>query len=190
MKRRNAFVFNKISSKTNKISEYYTNSKCLVLASLIEGKNRSINEAMSCNNPVIVFKDHNKWARDGYPIFPEGSGEYVEEFSAEALADTIHKVINNTEKYTPRANYLKTNGRKNFIDKLVSYIPYYRENVPDYDKSKFHENLWIDLACQSDYQLSYINFLYDKNPAISHIRGVDNIKNIMKFYYSRFGVTD
>ena len=170
------------------ITKCYTNSKCLVLNSLIEGKNRSINEAMSCNTPVIVFKDHNKWARGGFEVFPENSGEYVEEFSPEALADTIHYVLSNQEKYHPRENYLRLNGRKNFIDKLVSYIPYYKENIPEYSKTKFHENLWIDLACQANYQLSYIDFLYDKNPLISHIRGLEDITKIINFFYLRFNI--
>ncbi len=172
----------------DEISKYYTNSKCLVLASLIEGKNRSINEAASCNTPVIVFRDHNKWARGGYPIFPEGSGEYVESFSPEALADTIYKVINNQEKYTPRMNYIKTNGRKKFIDKLTSYIPYYRENIPEFDKTNFHENPWIDYACQAGYQLSYIDFLYDKNPILSRTRGLSKIEKTLKFYHERYSV--
>ena len=106
----------------------------------------------------------------------------------EALADTIHKVINNLDKYEPRKNYLTYNGRKNFINTLVKYIPYYKENIPDYQENRFHENLWVDLATQANYQLGYIEFLYEKNPAITHIRGISQIDSLIKFFYSRFHI--
>ena len=170
------------------LTKYYTNSKCCVLTSLIEGKNRSLNEAMACNTPVITFKQHNQWARGDYPIFFGNSGELAPEFTPEALADTIHKVINNLDKYEPRKNYLKYNGRKNFINTLVKYIPYYKENIPDYQENRFHENLWVDLATQANYQLGYMEFLYEKNPAITHIRGISQIDSLIKFFYSRFHI--
>lgn len=173
---------------TNKeLPKYYSGAKCCVLTSLIEGKNRSINEAMSCNTPVVVFKDHNKYARGNHPIFFGNSGELAD-FSPQAFADSIHKVITNQKNYSPRKNYLKYNGRRNFVDILTSYIPYYEKNIPDYNESKFHENLWIDLATQENYQISYHDFLYGKNPAIAHVRGVKNIESLIKFFYSRFNI--
>ena len=36
------------------LPKYYTSARCCVLASLLEGKNRFISEAMSCNTPIIV----------------------------------------------------------------------------------------------------------------------------------------
>ena len=173
---------------TNKeLPKYYSSAKCCTLTSLIEGKNRSINEAMSCNTPVVVFKDHNKYARGNHPIFFGNSGELAD-FSPQALADSIHKVITNQKNYSPRKNYLKYNGRRNFVDILTSYIPYYEKNIPGYNESKFHENLWIDLATQENYQISYHDFLYGKNPAIIHVRGVKNIESLIKFFYSRFNI--
>ncbi len=169
------------------LPKYYSSAKCCVLTSLIEGKNRSINEAMSCNTPVVVFKDHNKYARGNHPIFFGNSGELAD-FSPQALADSIHKVITNQKNYSPRKNYLKYNGRRNFVNILTSYIPYYEKNIPDYNESKFHENLWIDLATQENYQISYHDFLYGKNPAIIHVRGVKNIESLIKFFYSRFNI--
>lgn len=174
--------------KHNELSKYYTGAKCTVLASLIEGKNRGIFESISCDTPVVVFRDHNKWARGNYPIFWGNSGEYVPEFTAESLADTIHKVINNGYLYEPRKNHLMHSGRKNFIDICADYIPYYRDSIPGYEEGRFHENLWVDLACQRNYQLSYIDFLYGRNAGISHVRGLENIEKLVKFYYSRFNI--
>ncbi|MBQ8635625.1 glycosyltransferase [bacterium] len=170
------------------LPKYYSSAKCCVLASLIEGKNRSINEAMSCNTPIIVFKQHNQWARGEHPIFFGNSGELVDEFNPEALADTIYKVIHNQSKYSPRENYLRHNGRKNFINTLVHHIPYYTENIPEYSENNLYGNLWVDLAMQENYQIGFHDFLYGKNSAILHVRGLKAIDELVKFFYSRFGI--
>ena len=112
----------------------------------------------------------------------------AESFTPDSLADTIHKVITNPNKYEPRKNYLKYNGRKKFINTITDSIPYFRENIPDFEYGKIQENLWVDYACQKDYQLSYHDFLYGKNFAIEHVRGLKNIESLIKFYYSRFGI--
>ena len=169
------------------LAKYYSRAKCCVLASLIEGKNRSLNESMSCNTPIVVFKDHNKYARGNHPIFFGNSGELAE-FSPESLADTIHKVINNQDNYCPRENYLKYNGRRNFVDVLANKVPYYKENIPNFEQTKFHENLWVDLATQDNYQISYHDFIYGKNPLITHVRGTENIRSLIEFFYSRFNI--
>ncbi len=168
--------------------KYYTRARCTVLASLIEGKNRSINESMSCDTPVILFKAHNQWARGNHPLFFSNSGELVEKFSPEALCDTIDKVIFNQNKYEPRKNYLIYNGRKNFVNKLANYIPYYRENLPNFNPRSFASNLWIDLACQNNYQIGYYDFLYGKNPAIFHVRGIKAIEKLADFFFKRFDI--
>ncbi len=170
------------------LAKYYSSAKCCVLASLMEGKNRFISEAMSCNTPVIVFKDFNKYARGNYPVFFENSGEYVEEYTPEALADTIYKVICNPLKYEPRKNYLKYGGRKNFVNTITDAIPYFKENIPNFEYGRIHENVWVDLACQINYQLGFHDFLYGANPAVSYVRGMDRISSLIEFYYSRFGI--
>ena len=123
------------------LPKYYTGAKCSVLASLLEGKNRFISEAMACNTPVIVFKDFNKYSRGDYPIFFENSGEYVPEYTPESLADTIHKVINNQKNYEPRKNYLIYSGRKNFVNTIIDAIPYYAQNIPNYEKGRIKYSL-------------------------------------------------
>lgn len=170
------------------LSLYYSSAKCCVLASLLEGKNRFISEAMSCNTPVIVFNDFNKYPRCGYPVFEENSGEYIPEFTPESMADTIHKVINNQEYYEPRKNYLKYRGRMNFVNKVVDRIPYYKDNLPDFQYGRIQDNIWVDLATQANYQLSYHDFLYGKNYAILHVQGIAQIESLAKFFYSRFGL--
>lgn len=170
------------------LPKYYTGAKCSILASLLEGKNRFISEAMSCNTPIIVFKDFNKYSRGEYPIFYENSGEYVPDFTPESLADTIHKVINNPQNYEPRKNYLTYSGRKNFVNTIIDSIPYYSENIPNYEKGRIQDNVWVDLAMQHNYQLSTYDFIYGKNTAIQHVRGMKAIESLAKFFYSRFKI--
>ena len=143
---------------------------------------------MSCNTPIIVFKDFNKYSRGDYPIFFGNSGEYVPEFTPESLADTIYKVVNNPQNYSPRRNYLIHNGRKNFVNTIIDSIPYYQEHFPEYQKGQIENNIWANLAMQSNYQLSCYDFIYGKNAAIQHVRGMKNIESLINFFYSRFRI--
>lgn len=168
------------------LPHYYSSAKCAVLGSLMEGKNRFISEAMSCNTPIIVFKDFNKYIRGDYPVFFGNSGEYTPEFTPESLADTIHKVITNPQNYEPRKNYLIHSGRKNFVNKMIDSINYYKENIPDYIEGRTHDNWWVDLACYNNYQVSYHDFLYSKLPSWSHVVGIKDIEKLFKRYYKKF----
>ncbi len=173
----------------SEMPKYYSRAKFTLLTSLIEGKNRTIQESMSCNTPVIVFKDHNKWARGPHEVFYKDSGLYVETFSPEALADTIRDgLLDYNGRFFPRRNYLKYNGRKNFINKCVDSIPYFRENLPEYEEGRLQDNLWVDLAMQDNYQLSFMDFLYGKNYAIQHVKCTEDNHSLTDFFYARFGV--
>ncbi len=167
---------------------YYSAAKCGVLASLIEGKNRFINECISCNTPIIIFKDLNKFSRSNTPAFFGNAGECVPEFSAESLADTIHKVLMNPSAYEPRQNYLKYNGRRNFINTMLWEIPYYRENLPEFAAGDALNNDWLNKACIDNYEIDYESFLYDKNFHISNIVGLDNIRPLLQYYYGKFNI--
>ena len=170
------------------LSQYYTRAKVCVLGSLFEGKNRVINEAMSCNTPVICFKDFNKYARGEEQAFPEGAGLYAPEFTAESLADTIHTVINNQSEFKPRYKYLQNNGRKNFLNTCIDGFPYYEKELPEYVQGQHYQNLWLDLAVQYNYQSSLEKFLYGGNfTASSHVSGLGYIDKAVKFYFERFG---
>lgn len=170
------------------LSTFYSSAKCAVLCSLIEGKNRFISEAQSCDTPIIVFKDFNKYSRGDFPVFFGNSGEYVPEFSPECLADVIHKVITNPQNYEPRKNYLEHYGRRNFVNIIADSNPYYERNIPGYEKGRFFENKWFDLACWDNYQSSYYDFLYDRKVPIQNVTGIKNIENVIKFYYNLFGL--
>lgn len=168
------------------IPKYYSAAKCCVLGSLIEGKNRFIGEAMACGTPIVVFRDFNKYMRGDYPVFFEDSGEYVPEFTAESLADTIHKVIENPEKYDARGNYLKHFGRKNFVNTVVDMNPYYRENLPNYQSGKIFENTWVDKACREQYGVSFEDFVYSKKVPWQHVAGEEDIEGMVKRYFKLF----
>lgn len=160
------------------ISFYYSRAKAFVLGSLLEGKNRGITEAMCCNVPVICFKEFNQYARGEADIFPPGAGLYSP-FDPEALADTIHTVLNHLTEFKPRLNYLKYFGRKNFFNTCIDSFPYYQHHVPDYLPGHAFDNLWLDLAIQQNYQVSLSDFVYGRS-RFSHIRGLNNIQQILK----------
>ena len=172
------------------LPKHYTGSKLCVLPSLFEGKNRVIQEAASCNTGIVAFRDFNKYSRGEHPIFwgNEEGGFLVPDFTAESLCDTIYWGLMNYEYLKPRKHYLMNTGRKNLINKIVDMIPYYKENLPGYVPNKIQENLWVDLAMQDNYQISFMDFLYGKNCAIQHITLLENNNSLMHFFYSRFGI--
>ena len=170
------------------LPKYYSAAKCGVLGSLIEGKNRFLSEGMSCDMPVIVFKDFNQFARGDYPVFFGNSGEYVPEFTAESLADTIRKVLMNPQNYSPRDNYLKYSGRRNFVRTVIRNIPYYKENLPAYKTGDALSNQWINTACQHLYQTDYESFLYGARSDISNVIGLEHISQLLKKYFDIFGL--
>ena len=167
------------------LCEYYNKSKCLVLASLIEGKNRAYHEAMACNTPAILFKDHNKWARGEHPLFYGNSGEIVELFNPESLADKIHEVINNPQNYSPRENFLKHHGRKTALNTFSNYLPYFKENIPNYQEN-IYENKWINEAIEENYGFSFEDILYENKTQIGHTRSLEKIKKTLDFYFNKF----
>ena len=180
-------LINKVEYKD--MRKYYSRAKFTVLTSLIEGKNRTLQESMSCNTPVIVFKDHNKWARGGHPLFYENSGLEVPVFSAESLADTFYDGLTNYEgRFFPRRNYLKNNGRMNFINKCIDSIPYFRENLPEYRAGRIQDNLWVNLAMQDNYQQSFYDFLYGRNNNIQHVKCHEDEHSLLDFFYARFNI--
>ncbi|NQE33506.1 glycosyltransferase [Microcoleus asticus] len=159
----------------SEIPTYYSRSQAFVLGSLLEGKNRGITEAMSCNVPVICFEEFNQYARGNSPVFPEGAGLYAK-FDPESLADTIYTVLEHQTEFKPRYQYLKHCGRKNFFNTCIDSFPYYQHNIPDYKPGDAINNLWLDLAVQQNYQVSLNSFLYGGSP-LSHIRGTNAIQH-------------
>lgn len=156
---------------------YYSRAKLCIMTSLLEGKNRSILEAMSCNTPVVCFQEYNQYARGDSPVFPEGAGLYAS-FHPESLADTIYTALQNRGEFKPRQRYLEYWGRKNFFNTCLDSFPYYRENVPGYVPTQAYNNLWLDLALQQNYQMSLYDFLYGRSQ-LSHLYGLQQISDIV-----------
>ncbi|MEI8388589.1 MAG: glycosyltransferase [bacterium] len=170
----------------HKLPEYYSRAKLTILGTLVEGKNRSLHESMSCNTPIVYFKDFNKYLRGDDFAFPEGAGLCAPEFTAESLADTIHTVLENQDAFKPRRKYLEFYGRKNFFNTCINSFPYYKSNLPEYKENEHFNNLWLDLAMQYNYQLSLNDFIYDKNTGLSWSSTPENINTLINFYLSRF----
>lgn len=152
---------------------YYSRSKICIMGSILEGKNSSLTEAMSCNTPVICFQQFNQYARGQDKIFPPGSG-LLSEFDPESLADTLHTALDNLTTFKPRLNYLKYQGRKHFFNICLDYFFDYYSRIPDYKQGQAYHNLWLDLAIQNNYQISLHDFLYGRSPR-SQIQGLVNI---------------
>ena len=104
------------------------------------------------------------------------------------MCPLVRKLKNNPRNYQPRKNYLIHNGRKNFLNTVVDNIPYFEQYFPEFQKGQILDNIWANLAMQNNYQLSCYDFLYGKNPAIQHVRGMISIESLIKFFYSRFGI--
>ncbi len=152
---------------------YYSRSKICLMGSLLDRKNNSIAEAMSCNTPVICFQAFNQYPRGQDQIFPQGSG-LLSKFDPESLADTLHTAFDNLTTFKPRLNYLKYQGRKHFFNTCLDYFSDYSSRIPDYEKGEAYHNLWLDLALQHNYQISLHDFLYGRSPR-SQIQGLVNI---------------
>lgn len=158
------------------LPDHYARSKVFVLGSLVEGKNRSMHEAMVCNTPVVCFKEFNQYLRGDDFSIPPGAGMYAT-YDAESLADTMHHVIHNPEEFTPRKSFLQHFGRKNFLNTCVDRIPYYRENLPDYTLGEHYDNLWLDMAVSRNYQTSLHDFLYGHSVWPNHSQGIEACKS-------------
>jgi glycosyltransferase involved in cell wall biosynthesis len=138
----------------------YSRSKVHVLASLIEGKNRSLSEAMSCDTPVVCFEEFNAAARNGSPAFAPGAGLTCD-YDPEAMADAIHRVLTAQADFQARRSFLHEAGRKRTVERTVEMIPEIRERIPEYDDGPLRANPWLEGALMKCYQLSLHSFLYD-----------------------------
>ena len=72
----------------------------------------------------------------------------------------------------------------------VDNIPYFRENLPEYTEGRIQDNLWVDLAMQNNYQLSFNDFLYGKNHLIQQVKCNEKDHSLVDFFYSRFGLNN
>ena len=165
---------------------YYARSRCYVLASLLEGKNRAALESMACDTPGVTFRAHCQYSRGASLLYPENTGLTAPDFTAESLADTIYEVVCNYDDFKPRRGFLTHYGRKNFFNQALDLFPYYETALPEYRRGHHFENLWLDLAVQDNYQLGLSDFIYDRNMLISRPQGAEQRERVLKFYHARF----
>jgi glycosyltransferase involved in cell wall biosynthesis len=166
---------------------FYSRARAYVLGSLIEGKNRCLNEAQSCNTPVICFEELNQYARGDTPSFAPGAGLTCS-YDAEALADAIHIVLGNPDGFRPRASYLAHYGRKNFLACCLATIPYYSSTIPDFEPARSWDNLWLDLAMQDNYGMSLHEFVYGHGIGVNHAKGLQQIEALTTYYVEKFSM--
>ena len=93
----------------SELPRYFSRAKLYVMGALLEGRNRSIYEAMACNTPVVCFQEFNQYARGKADIFSPEAGRYSP-YDPEALADTFHTVLENQGDFKPRQKHLETLG--------------------------------------------------------------------------------
>ena len=163
------------------VSRYYSRAKATILGSLLEGKNRSIHESRSANTPIMCCKDFNQYIRGNDKIIEEGEGMYFE-WDEEALADSIHQMMNSYGDFKPRNNFLKRCGRKNFFNQCIDHIDYYKQNLPDYKAGDHSENAWLNSAIVDNYQMSLHNFLYNYRHRLCSTAGFDQVGETLKMY--------
>lgn len=170
------------------LPKYYSAARCGVLGSLIEGKNRFLHEGMCCDMPVIAFRQFNQFTRGtDETIYPQ-CGEYIPEFTPQSVAETIHFVLNNPQKYHPRETYLHYGGRKTFMRRVLDEIPYYHQRLPRYGKEDLFENTFLNRTCQRLYGVDYRAFLYDECCRFSNIAGLNHIATCLKEYCNLFHI--
>jgi glycosyltransferase involved in cell wall biosynthesis len=159
----------------------YAESKAFLLGSLMEGKNRSLHEAMACNVPAVCLKAFNQYTRGDSPIFPDGAGDLAP-FHPEGLADTLHHVLENREHYEPRRAFLKHYGRKNVTTTCIDAFPYYVQHLPGYTPGNHLENVWLNLATQHLYGMSLHDFLYKSRKPLRLANSLEEIRKMEHYY--------
>ena len=164
----------------------YDRSRCFTLASLIEGKNRGAREALLHNVPVLAYQAHNQYARGNDVVFPDQCGVLVD-YDDEAMADGWHLLLEHSQDWPVRLNTLAWMNRKHFANQCLSQLDYYFKAMPEQlTAPQPADNLWLDCAMVDNYELSYHDFLYDRQPGLSNLQGLDSIQQTLNFYLQRF----
>ena len=165
----------------------YARARCYVLPSLLEGKNRTLYEAMSCDVPVVCFADLNQHIRGPAANFPQGAGLEAPTFDATSLAQTLAAVLQKPAAFTPRLALLKVAGRRRVVNQLVDAIPYYANALPDFTPGQHYENTWWDVAMQKTYFMSLRDFVYGRRDSAVFAMGLQNIEAMLVPYLRNFG---
>lgn len=183
------YVF--FQQSTEPMSALFSRAKAVVTPELIGEKGREMHTALACNTPVIGFREFNQYAREEtVPVVYEGAG-VVSTFHPEALADSIFRVLQEPQRFHPRAAYLEYSGRLNFFNTCIDAFPYYREAIPDYSPATHHESYWLDLALQDNYKCTLYDFYTArerwKMPFL--LRGLDNVQQAIDLVFGKYTKT-
>lgn len=154
------------------LAGYYGRAKCFVLCSLVEGKNRAIHEAASCDTPVVTFAQFNQYIRGGHPVLPGRAGAVAPAFEAEALANTILDVLDHPERFAPREAVLSVSGRAHVFNACIDALPYYREALPGFVAGQHVDNAWLDLAMWQTHRLGVRQHLFAPYPSLVWTKGL------------------
>lgn len=165
----------------------YARSKVCVLGSLMEGKNRSMHEAMCMDTALLWYQDYNHYIRD-VPAFSDGAGLSCA-YEPEAWADTLKTMLEDYQEFQPRRRYFEHYGRKNFLNTCIDHIPYYAEVLPQYERGRHHLNPWWDAAIFNQYQVGLIDFLYGKRESVSYTGSPEYIKQSLAYYMAKLKPT-
>lgn len=166
----------------------YSRSKVFVLGSLIEGKNRSLREAMACDTPVICFRGFNQYVRGDDFAIPPGAGLYCDDFNAEALADRLHVLLSNRGEFSPRQSFLRYYGKARAFNVAIdSFRDYYSSRIPDYKVGNHTNNAWLNERISAQYGidlLSYVYYIKNSRFKKTNFGMEDNLK-ALQYYRSR-----
>jgi glycosyltransferase involved in cell wall biosynthesis len=168
------------------LPRFYSRAGMYVLGSLIEGKNRGINEALSCDVPVLHFREFNQFARQGDSVLPENAGQSAA-FDPESMADAMHLIRENAGAFSPRLAYLSRYGRRNFLNRCLDSIPYYRGALPGFIPGQHAQNPWIDAGLFDNYGKSLDSFLYRPGPGLARGWGLESISQMLSFFRAHIG---
>jgi len=103
-------------------------------------------------------------------------------YDPEHLADAIHFVLHNSEVFSPRLGYLRSSGRRNFINQCLDCIPYYRETLPEFVPGQHVQNHWVDAALHRTYGMDLISFIYRPGPGLARAWGKSDTTRLVDHY--------
>lgn len=171
------------------LAAYYGRAKCFVLASLVEGKNRAIHEAASCDTPVVSFAQFNQYIRGPQPVLPARAGIAAPAFDADSLANTVLEVLDAPERFAPREVLLQVSGRTHVFNACIDALAYYRDALPEYAAGRHVENRWLDLAMWQTHRVSVRQHLFAPYPSLVWCKGLTSFEETFGRIEAALGLT-
>lgn len=174
-----------LANWSEELPKLYARARVCVLGSLIEGKNRSLQEAMLCDTPVVCFADYNRHVRGPTAPFPPEAGVLAETFDATSLAHAIRRV--HEGRFTPRRAYLEVSGRARMFETLLSAFPLYLDRLAAVGATPRADDPWIDAAMWRCYGRSTHDFIHGRPWDLTWARGAAGVKALLERMKDRVG---